>query len=221
MAFHVSIATGFFLWPRGGKMTPAEVKKYNTRYYMENSEKIKATVNKYRLDNLEKIKESRRKRYWKNPEKYRGRSARWAQDNPEKRNAQAAKWAEDNPDKRKAICAKYVAENPDKVKVSQIKWYSKNPEKVKARKHIRRAREKNAEGSFTPTDIHSMLKQQREKCVVCRVDISETYQIDHIMPLALGGSNNISNIQLLCSHCNLSKNAKHPIDFMQSRGFLL
>jgi hypothetical protein len=29
------------------------------------------------------------------------------------------------------------------------------------------------------------------------------------------------NVQLLCATCNLNKNAKDPIDFMQSRGFLL
>lgn len=36
-----------------------------------------------------------------------------------------------------------------------------------------------------------------------------------------GGANDKSNIQLLCPHCNLSKGAKHPVDFMQERGMLL
>lgn len=34
--------------------------------------------------------------------------------------------------------------------------------------------------------------------------------IDHVMPLRLGGSNYIENIQLLCRPCNLSKGSKHP-----------
>lgn len=29
------------------------------------------------------------------------------------------------------------------------------------------------------------------------------------------------NVQLLCSRCNLSKGAKHPVEFMQSQGYLL
>lgn len=45
--------------------------------------------------------------------------------------------------------------------------------------------------------------------------------MDHIMPLALGGTNTDDNIQLLCPTCNRSKHAKHPVDFMQQRGFLL
>ena len=41
------------------------------------------------------------------------------------------------------------------------------------------------------------------------------------MPIALGGKNVDDNVQLLCAACNLSKQAKHPVDFMQQRGFLL
>jgi 5-methylcytosine-specific restriction endonuclease McrA len=45
--------------------------------------------------------------------------------------------------------------------------------------------------------------------------------MDHIIPLALGGTNTDDNIQLLRAKCNKQKGAKHPIDFMQQRGFLL
>jgi hypothetical protein len=41
------------------------------------------------------------------------------------------------------------------------------------------------------------------------------------MPLALGGSNTDDNMQLLRAICNYHKYTKHPIDFMQSKGFLL
>lgn len=40
------------------------------------------------------------------------------------------------------------------------------------------------------------------------------------MPIARGGSNTDDNVQLLCPACNLKKSAKHPVDFMQERGFL-
>jgi len=36
-----------------------------------------------------------------------------------------------------------------------------------------------------------------------------------------GGSNTDDNMQLLRKLCNLQKHAKHPVDFMQERGFLL
>lgn len=48
-------------------------------------------------------------------------------------------------------------------------------------------------------------------CVQCHKDISEfrrnisDIHIDHIVPLAEGGLNDISNLQLLCEHCNTKK----------------
>lgn len=55
--------------------------------------------------------------------------------------------------------------------------------------------------------------RDRGKCVLCGRDLSglmmvtETKDIhyDHIVPLEQGGINDLSNIQLLCSKCNLSK----------------
>jgi len=51
--------------------------------------------------------------------------------------------------------------------------------------------------------------------------LGDDFHMDHIMPIALGGSNTDDNMQLLRKECNLQKQAKHPIDFMQSRGLLL
>lgn len=62
---------------------------------------------------------------------------------------------------------------------------------------------------------------QKWKCVACRKSIKLKYHVDHIMPLALGGKHERLNIQLLCPSCNLSKHKKHPVDFMQSIGYLL
>jgi 5-methylcytosine-specific restriction endonuclease McrA len=51
--------------------------------------------------------------------------------------------------------------------------------------------------------------------------LGDNYHLDHITPITLGGSNTDDNMQLLRQRCNNQKYNKHPIDFMQSRGFLL
>jgi 5-methylcytosine-specific restriction endonuclease McrA len=38
--------------------------------------------------------------------------------------------------------------------------------------------------------------------------------------VALGGTNDISNIQLLCPKCNLSKHKKHPQEYAKEHGML-
>jgi 5-methylcytosine-specific restriction enzyme A len=47
-------------------------------------------------------------------------------------------------------------------------------------------------------------------CQSCqKVDITaKNLQVDHIIPLAQGGSNDMSNFQTLCAKCNREKSAK-------------
>ncbi len=62
---------------------------------------------------------------------------------------------------------------------------------------------------------------QKAKCAICKVSIANGYHIDHILPIKLGGKHEPHNLQLLCKNCNLTKSAKHPVDFMQEKGFLI
>ncbi len=53
--------------------------------------------------------------------------------------------------------------------------------------------------------------RDRGVCVICRTDLSGTlnvgldYEIDHIVPISKYGNNDPSNLQILCSKCNLKK----------------
>lgn len=47
-------------------------------------------------------------------------------------------------------------------------------------------------------------KIRSQPCAVCGVPYS--IHVDHIKPLARGGSNGIDNLQPLCSTCNMRKN---------------
>lgn len=99
---------------------------------------------------------------------------------------------------------------------------SMTPEYRASYEQLRQSRKKASGGSFNHAQIEDLYRKQRGKCAVCREPVKlSKMQRDHIEPIALGGSSDITNIQLLCRPCNQSKHAKPPIDFMQSRGFLL
>lgn len=43
---------------------------------------------------------------------------------------------------------------------------------------------------------------QNWKCNICKEHLPPMFEIDHIVPLCLNGSNNIQNLQCLCAKCH-------------------
>lgn len=160
----------------------------------KNSEKLRSANAKYRIVNAEAIRERRAKYYAENAEKLRLASAKYRLSTPEYR---------------------------EKHRAAVSVWRKNNPDKQRAHESNRRARKIEAGGNLSPGLSARLHKLQRGKCACCGEPLGNDYHLDHIMPLALGGTNTDDNIQLLRSKCNLQKNAKHPVDFMQQRGFLL
>lgn len=185
-------------------------------YYALNAVKINARI------------EALRKAY---PEKLASRRARWRKANPEivaatrERNkennaASVAAWQARNPERVAANGVAYRAANKEKCKAAISAWAKANPEARLIYRENRRAKEN---GRKLSTDLPKKLFElQRGRCACCKSDLKKTkYHLDHKMPLSKGGANDDPNIQLLCPTCNSEKGAKHPIDFMQQKGFLL
>ena len=98
------------------------------------------------------------------------------------------------------------------VRLQQAKdWQKANPEKSRVRNRNRRAKRINAEGTHTEAQTTALLELQDHKCNSCGICLHTAEKhLDHIMPLDLGGSNWLDNLQWLCQFCNNSKGAKHP-----------
>lgn len=90
--------------------------------------------------------------------------------------------------------------------------------------HARRARLKGAGGRFTPTQIQALGKKQRWRCAGPNCGVSLTkygFHRDHRVAVAIGGSSDILNMELLCPDCNLRKGKKDPILWAQQHGLLI
>lgn len=156
-----------------------------------------------------------------NQEKIKRDNAAYSAANAERIRVRSAAWYRDNPEKAKAYRAEWLKANTKLATERITRWRKANPEAAHAIGRTRRAKKKSSNGRHTATDIKQIISLQKWKCACCKTSIKDGYHVDHKMPLALGGTNDKLNIQLLCPTCNLSKGAKHPIEFMQQRGFLL
>lgn len=62
-------------------------------------------------------------------------------------------------------------------------------------------------------DLLRLIKNSTN-CYWCNCSLTNVaYEIDHYIPLALGGLHHISNLVIACRFCNRSKGAKHPDNF--------
>jgi 5-methylcytosine-specific restriction endonuclease McrA len=163
-------------------------------------------------------------------------AAKWYQANRERSIEAAKSWQKANPERTKSTTAAYYAANSERKKAYSKAWGEANPERKKEKltawreanpearrihEHNRRARKRENGGNLSKGLTKKLFKLQNGKCPCCQQPLGNDFNLDHIVPLALGGSNTDENIQLLRKQCNNQKSAKHPIDFMQSKGFLL
>ena len=171
----------------------------------------------YRAANTEKMRAATAKWRAANPEKSRAAGAAWHKANHDRDRANASAWKAANKDKILA----YNAANIDKIRAASVAWSAANPEKLKIYTQNRRALKRAAGGKLSHGLSERLFKLQRGLCPCCNQPLGDDFHLDHIMPLSLGGSNTDQNMQLLRQRCNNQKHAKHPINFMQSRGFLI
>lgn len=64
---------------------------------------------------------------------------------------------------------------------------------------------------------HILFGRQEGRCNGCRMDFPfHIFEVDHIIPLARGGTDHIDNLQLLCAHCNRTKGDR-PQEYLIAR----
>lgn len=182
---------------KSGGCRPCQ-RERSRKYYEENRKKALEYARKYRQENREKFLERDRKYYEENREKCLERNRKWREENRE-----------------------YYR-----------KYHEENPGVARRAKHNRRAREMNPQ---YPNDKLSkglkrkLMKEQGGLCAYahaplaywCAIDVRKENHMDHIVPLAKGGRNIDSNMQITCPGCNTRKSDSDPEDFAKRVGLLL
>lgn len=102
------------------------------------------------------------------------------------------------------------------------KYYQDNRRHLIARVQNRKVKKLGNGGVHTAEDIKQLWFLQHGKCTWCLQPLDErNAQVDHKIPIKLGGRNDKGNLQLLHERCNKSKADKHPLEYGRSHGLLV
>lgn len=197
---------------------------YMATYYAARRENWNDKAKAWRRDNPEAASAYERARGRKEKmSAYKKR--RWANMTAEERDKQkkrVADWKAANPDKARAIEERRLErirtteELRAKAARRMREWVKANPESAAATRDRRRAREVEAEGSYTREDVRAILKKQGRSCFYCSGPLTK-FECDHFIPLSRGGTNWPDNLRLSCPPCNYSKGAKLPWEWKPDR----
>lgn len=177
----------------------------------ENPQRYRGYDKKKRETKREQVAETLRRWYLKNREHKRAYDREYyAGEKGEKIRQDAREYYANNTDHVKRRIWRWQKANPHKIKHYRHRNYKRYgyTEKMRANHHQRRARKRNAPGSFTPEDIQRQYANQHGKCYWCAKKLRGKFEIDHVVPLFRGGSNYPDNLVCSCVHCNRSKGAK-------------
>ena len=141
-----------------------------------------------------------------NPERARETDKNWRLAHPDEARQGVTEWHKANPEKRREHRAKYRETHVEEIKQSKAEWVKNNLQKAVLYHQRRRALLAGNGGSYTEEEWEDLKASYNYRCLSCgRVEPEIKLTIDHVIPITLGGSNDITNIQPLCGSCNKRK----------------
>jgi hypothetical protein len=121
--------------------------------------------------------------------------------------ARVAAWKAENPAENLKRVLDWAARNPEKVRGYKRKWDAANPEAVRDKTRRHRAQRKSA--FVADVRFDDILLRDLGVCGICGQQITQNaIDIDHVIPIAAGGTHEPSNVQLAHPTCNKRKHAR-------------
>ena len=156
---------------------------------------------------------------------------KWQSANAERVKANGAAYREANREKCRIASAKSAAKRTVEKAAYRKAWFAANKERsylsnrawADANKDLKRVYGQNrrakifAGGLLSKGIRQQLFASQNGLCACCGIPLGAGYHLDHIMPLALGGTNTDDNVQLLRATCNQHKSDLHPDEYARRK----
>lgn len=175
----------------------------NKEWRESNRDRVHISLKEWKANNPERVRELRKRDYHNHHEERIHAAKLYHQNHPEI--------------VRKSISA-YKAKYPERIKSARKKYSVSHPEKMRAKWAKNSAKRKlriGATSDGTADKFYDYVHNSNFlKCYYCNETLSyENVNVDHIIPLARGGSHIDSNLCIACDSCNSKKSSKLPSEF--------
>lgn len=186
-------------------------KKYARDWYLAHSDTVKARSKEYFHSHRDAQIRNRREYYQAHREDASYRTKAYYEKNKDRILEYSKEYSRTHPDCVKKAQDNFNARHPDRVKTWKENWHRAHLQEAVLYEHARRTRKMNNGGSHTNLQWNELVERYGGRCLCCG-KTGTTLTRDHIVPVRLGGSNSIENIQPLCKSCNSKKHTK-TIDY--------
>lgn len=209
---------------------------YQKEYYQDHLEMIRERCKKYRQEHLLEISERHKTYYQEHREEMAAQKREYYQRRRDYLLERCQSYNKAHPEVSRRSTRRYRqlhrAEFLEKHKARQRLYYAAHRDEhsqymkryrntlhgrmvIRTLISKRRARKISAAGSHTAQQLLDQKKRQHSRCYYCSVKLGTLYHADHVVPLSLGGSDDISNIVITCPTCNLRKSNKLPHEWSE------
>jgi 5-methylcytosine-specific restriction endonuclease McrA len=188
-------------------------KEYQARYREEHREEIRRSSAIY--NNIHKKEHSE---YYlslseEKKKERNGRGRVFYANHIERERTRSKKYSEEHKEEKRLKNKKYNRENHAHKTFHNMEYRKAHPEQCRIDARNRRARVKNASGNgWIAKEEKQLFEDYCHRCAYCGGKTRLT--VDHIVPLALGGSHSIDNAVPACLSCNSSKGARPLLIWM-------
>jgi len=171
---------------------------------------------KWRAKNLEREREASRRRWADNPEKARENARTRRANDPEGAREANRKWRANNPEKAREGMRRWRATDPERARELDRKWGATDRGRASVAATNLRRRIRVGGMRMTMATFLEVQSQSSGYCPYCgeRIVIGE---VDHIVPVAMGGSIAQFNLAWVCQKCNRSKGNRSVPEFLLYR----
>lgn len=205
---------------KGKYKLASQCKICDKEYREEYKNEIAKYKKQYYIDNKNKLSEKRKQYYQENKKEIIEKCKQYYKEHKEEKKWYDKQYRQEHKEEKRQYHKQYREEHREEILKNQKQWYEDNPDKVFNQHTNRRLLEEKQGNGITKDQWLEMMEFFNWRCAYSGIQLNKNNRsIDHIIPISLGGENEIWNLVPMLKSYNSSKYTSDMIDWYKEQEF--